>query len=97
MLRSRVWRRVAPIALVAGFAIFTPVRAHAFPGIFESSWQRLSELFALKSLTNLFANNAIEMDPNGKPAPSGAPTVAAGPVASGSHGREPHTVRNSPR
>jgi len=97
MLRSRVWRRVIPIALVAGFAIFIPVRAHAFPGIFESSWQRLAQIFTGKSLTSLFANNGTDMDPNGKPAPSGAPIATTGPVESAGTGQEPRAAQNSPR
>lgn len=97
MLHSRAWRRFVSLSLVAGFAIFTPVRAQAASGVFESAWQRISELLAGKALVGIFQNAGTEMDPNGKPAPGGAPAVAVGPVASGSHGREPHTVRNSPR
>lgn len=97
MLRSRVLRRIAPFALVAGFAIFTPLRAHAFPGIFETSWQRLTQIFYGKTLTSLFANNGIDMDPNGKPAPGGAPAATAGPVESADPGHPSRAAQNSPR
>lgn len=70
MLHSRVWRRIAPLTLVVGFATFFPVRAHAATGGFESAWDRLFDFFGRKALIGLFSNAGIEMDPNGKPAPS---------------------------
>ncbi len=77
MLRSRVSRRIVPVALVVGFAILVPVRSYAAVAGFESAWERLLAFFGGKTLSGLFANNGTEMDPYGKPAPSGA---AAGGV-----------------
>ena len=89
MLRSRIWRRFVPLALVVGFAIFLPVRGNALPPFFESSWQRLAEILSSRTLTSLFANNGIDMDPNGKPAPGGSPIVVPGAPESDAVVHEP--------
>ena len=67
MIHSRFSRRIVPVALVVGFAIFVPVRAHAFGGGFESAWEHLRDLFGGKVLKGLFEKNSIAIDPNGKP------------------------------
>ena len=89
MLRSNAWRRLAPLTLVAGITIFLPVRGNALPSIVESSWQRLVEIFSTRTLTSLFQNAGTQMDPDGKPAPGGAPVVVPGPTENDGVVREP--------
>ncbi len=77
MLRTRLSRRIVPVALVVGFAILAPVRAHAAAGGFESAWERLLKVLWGAAAFGLFENAGLLIDPIGGPAPSGA---AAGGV-----------------
>ncbi len=74
MLRSRFVRRIAPMALVVGFAISVPIRADALGGRFDSTWAQQ------------FLDFILETARGGLFDRSGRPAEAVGTVAGGVKG-----------